>query len=137
MQYLQEAAAAKSFINISGEAWQRVGLSAAAGMLGGATAVGVGKFAVVGTRLVTGMGANAFISAGQKAATTALQEGRAATGEELAAAGGLGALGGLAGGIIGEAVREPAIQLAKSAPLYVRVGAWAIDRTTASAKTGA
>lgn len=131
-QYGIEAGKAGTF-NISGSAWQRVGLSAAAGLVGGGAASAVAKFAVASTRLVTGSLAGAAISGSHKAASVGLQEDRMATVAEVGESAAIGAGGAAVAGGLAEIARTPATQLAKNAPLYLKVGVDAITRTTASA----
>jgi RHS repeat-associated protein len=137
VQFALEASKAGT-LNISGEAWQRVGLSAAAGLLGGGAATAIGRFAVAGTRVVVSAIAGAAISGGQRAATVQLQENRSATSGEILESAGTGAILSAAGAGLGEVSRtvaSTAVPIAQNAPAEAKAAAAYLERASATAYT--
>ncbi|MEJ0037672.1 MAG: hypothetical protein WDO68_16630 [Gammaproteobacteria bacterium] len=138
IQLAVEVSDAGDIGNIDASGWQRIGISAATGLIGGGAATAIGRLAVMSTRIVAGVASGAVISAGQQAASTALQENRTPTAGELVQSAGTGAAASLIGGVVAEklATTGPTVvQVARDAPAAAKSLAASVNSATRSSYT--
>ena len=140
VQFTTELISAGSFGNIDAAGWQRVGLSAASGMVGGGVATAVGRLATVSARVAVSATSGGAVGAAQTTASGVLQEVQMPTHGELAASAGLGMGLGFLGAVGAESLRSagPAtLRAAKKASLADQNFVGNINRWTSGSYTPA